>query len=175
MFILVVAIALGAYLIGSLPSGHLVGRLKGVDRVPEGSGNIGATNALRVLGKKWGYLVFVADFLKGFIAVRIGFLAASRLPRNGRAYRGNRRGRLRHGRTHFSRLARIQRWERHCHFGRDYAWAFPSMGFPQRSRGLGRFLLRHALCFRGIDRGSCLATCVQTAFSCFLADATGAW
>ncbi len=80
MFILVVAIALGAYLIGSLPSGHLVGRLKGVDLRKEGSGNIGATNALRVLGKKWGYLVFVADFLKGFIAVRIGFLAASRLP-----------------------------------------------------------------------------------------------
>ena len=80
MLILVAAIALGAYLIGSIPSGHLVGRLKGVDLRKEGSGNIGATNALRVLGKKWGYLVFAADFLKGLIAVRIGFAAASHLP-----------------------------------------------------------------------------------------------
>ena len=80
MLILVAAIALGAYLIGSIPSGHLVGRLKGVDLRKEGSGNIGATNALRVLGKKWGYLVFAADFLKGLIAVRMGFAAASHLP-----------------------------------------------------------------------------------------------
>ena len=59
------AVAVGAYLIGSLPSGYIVGRINGVDLRKVGSGNIGATNALRVLGKKWGYLVFAADMLKG--------------------------------------------------------------------------------------------------------------
>ena len=42
-----------------------------------GSGNIGATNVLRVLGKRKGYLVFFLDVLKGFIAVRFGFALAS--------------------------------------------------------------------------------------------------
>ena len=80
MLIFALAVALGAYLIGSIPSGYLVGRIKGVDLRKVGSGNIGATNALRVLGKKWGYLVFAADFLKGWLAVRIGFAAANHLP-----------------------------------------------------------------------------------------------
>ena len=61
MLIFALAVALGAYLIGSIPSGYLVGRIKGVDLRKVGSGNIGATNALRVLGKKWGYFVFAAD------------------------------------------------------------------------------------------------------------------
>jgi glycerol-3-phosphate acyltransferase PlsY len=80
MWILAPALALGAYLIGSIPSGYLVGRIKGVDLRKVGSGNIGATNALRVLGKKWGYLVFAADFLKGWLAVGVGFAAASHFP-----------------------------------------------------------------------------------------------
>jgi acyl phosphate:glycerol-3-phosphate acyltransferase len=74
------ALALGAYLIGSFPSGYIVGRIEGVDLRTVGSGNIGATNALRVLGKKWGYLVFAADFLKGLLAVRIGFAVGSHFP-----------------------------------------------------------------------------------------------
>ena len=74
------ALALGAYLIGSFPSGYIVGRIEGVDLRTVGSGNIGATNALRVLGKKWGYLVFAADFLKGLLAVRVGFAAGSHFP-----------------------------------------------------------------------------------------------
>ncbi len=61
-------VALGAYLIGSFPSGYLAGRTRGVDLRREGSGNIGATNALRVVGKKWGCLVFAADALKGWLA-----------------------------------------------------------------------------------------------------------
>ncbi len=63
--------ALGAYLIGSIPTGYLVGRARGVDLRKEGSGNIGATNALRVVGKKWGYLVFGADAFKGWLAVAL--------------------------------------------------------------------------------------------------------
>lgn len=64
--------ALGAYLLGSIPSGFLAGKARGVDLRKEGSGNIGATNALRVLGKKWGYLVFAVDILKGALGVILG-------------------------------------------------------------------------------------------------------
>lgn len=62
-------IVLGSYLLGSIPFGYLAGRLCGVDLRTQGSGNIGATNALRVLGKKWGYAVFLCDFLKGLVPV----------------------------------------------------------------------------------------------------------
>lgn len=66
-----------AYLIGSFPSGFIAGRFCGVDLRTAGSGNIGATNALRVLGKKWGYTVFAADAFKGALAVLTGKLIAS--------------------------------------------------------------------------------------------------
>ncbi len=67
------------YLLGSCPNGLLVGRARGVDIRQHGSGNIGATNVLRVLGKGWGYLVFALDALKGFAAVRLAFALASTL------------------------------------------------------------------------------------------------
>jgi glycerol-3-phosphate acyltransferase PlsY len=71
------AILLLCYLIGSFPSGYLIGKSQGIDIRQHGSGNIGATNVLRVMGKKWGYLVFFCDALKGFIAVKIGVWLAS--------------------------------------------------------------------------------------------------
>ena len=71
------AIILLCYLIGSFPSGYLVGKSQGIDIRQHGSGNIGATNVLRVMGKKWGYLVFFSDSLKGFIAVKVGVWLAS--------------------------------------------------------------------------------------------------
>lgn len=58
---------IAAYLIGSVPFGYLAGRLNGVDLREHGSHNIGATNAVRVLGKKWGIPVFICDFLKGLL------------------------------------------------------------------------------------------------------------
>jgi len=62
-----VAIA-AAYLIGGIPFGLILARLvKGVDIRTIGSGNIGATNAIRAMGRKWGYAVFALDFLKGFL------------------------------------------------------------------------------------------------------------
>ena len=64
------------YLLGSFPSGLIVSRTRGVDIREHGSGNIGATNVLRVMGKKWGYFVFGLDALKGFAAVRIAFAIA---------------------------------------------------------------------------------------------------
>lgn len=60
-----------AYLFGSIPFGYLAGRVQGVDVREHGSGNIGATNVLRVFGKKWGYFVFLGDTLKGLLAVRL--------------------------------------------------------------------------------------------------------
>jgi acyl-phosphate glycerol 3-phosphate acyltransferase len=54
-----------AYLIGSMPFGFLVARWRGVDIFKQGSGNIGATNVGRVLGRRFGLLVFALDFAKG--------------------------------------------------------------------------------------------------------------
>lgn len=57
------------YLVGSVPFGYLVGRARGVDIRTQGSGNIGATNVFRVLGKGYGIGVFVLDSLKGVLPV----------------------------------------------------------------------------------------------------------
>ena len=73
-------ILVGSYILGSIPFGYLAGRFAGIDIRKFGSGNIGATNAVRVLGKKYGYPVFALDFLKGFGAVRISMLMASGPP-----------------------------------------------------------------------------------------------
>jgi len=64
--------ALGAYLLGSIPFGFLVAKAKGIDIRAVGSGNIGATNAMRVLGKPAGILVLLADCFKGFAACFLG-------------------------------------------------------------------------------------------------------
>ncbi len=58
-----------AYASGSVPFGLLIGWARGVDLRRHGSGNLGATNAVRVLGKGWGGLCFVLDLLKGFVPV----------------------------------------------------------------------------------------------------------
>jgi glycerol-3-phosphate acyltransferase PlsY len=62
-------IVLISYLLGSIPFGYIVARAHGIDIRQHGSGNIGATNVLRTLGKKAGYTVFALDVLKGLIAV----------------------------------------------------------------------------------------------------------
>ena len=62
-------IVLGAFLLGSIPTGYLVARARGVDIRKHGSGNIGATNVFRTLGKPLGIFVFLVDALKGFAAV----------------------------------------------------------------------------------------------------------
>ncbi len=61
--------ALGAYLLGSIPFGFLAAKAKGIDIRAVGSGNIGATNAMRVLGKPAGIFVLLMDALKGYAAV----------------------------------------------------------------------------------------------------------
>lgn len=57
------------YLLGSVPFGFLAGKMNGIDLREHGSKNIGATNTIRVLGKKWGIPVFICDVLKGLLPV----------------------------------------------------------------------------------------------------------
>lgn len=68
----IVIIIIGAYLLGSIPTSVWLGRaLKGIDLREHGSGNAGATNAFRVLGKPIGTAVLILDMLKGFLAVNL--------------------------------------------------------------------------------------------------------
>ena len=62
-----VAVGVAAFLVGSVNPATLIARVRGTDLSVSGSGNPGATNAGRVLGRKWGVLVGVLDVLKGFV------------------------------------------------------------------------------------------------------------
>ena len=62
-----VLLVLFSYLLGSITFGEIIARIKGVNLREVGSGNVGATNVSRALGKKYGVLVFFLDMLKGFI------------------------------------------------------------------------------------------------------------
>ena len=66
-----------AYLVGAIPFGYLVARWRGVDILKHGSGNIGATNVGRVLGRPFGVLVFLLDFAKGALPTWIASRWAS--------------------------------------------------------------------------------------------------
>jgi glycerol-3-phosphate acyltransferase PlsY len=75
--------AAAAYLLGSIPTGYLVAKAKGIDIRTVGSGNIGATNAMRVLGKPMGMFVLLMDALKGYAAcawLSSGAIAVFALP-----------------------------------------------------------------------------------------------
>lgn len=63
---------LASYLVGSIPCGYIFGKLKGIDLRYHGSGNIGTTNAFRVLGRRTGILVFLCDLAKGLLPALIG-------------------------------------------------------------------------------------------------------
>src|SRR5437660_6729288 len=81
--VLVVALTfLAAYLVGAIPFGYLIARSRGVDIFRQGSGNIGATNVGRILGRRFGVLVFLLDFAKGALPVAMA-LAAARLLEDG--------------------------------------------------------------------------------------------
>jgi len=64
-----------AYSLGAIPFAYLAGQLKGIDVRRHGSGNIGTTNAFRLLGVKLGILVLLGDFLKGALAAFLGYWA----------------------------------------------------------------------------------------------------
>jgi len=72
-----------AYLLGSIPFGYLLGKMRGIDIRQSGSRNIGATNTGRVLGKKWGIICFLLDVLKGLLpaliaGIRMGLVDLTR-------------------------------------------------------------------------------------------------
>jgi acyl phosphate:glycerol-3-phosphate acyltransferase len=75
LFAVATALFLAAYLLGSLPTGYLAGRLlQGIDIREHGSGSTGATNVLRTLGKLPGSVVLLIDVLKGVSAVSLVLL-----------------------------------------------------------------------------------------------------
>lgn len=80
MTLLIVSILVASYLLGSIPSGLLISKSRGLDIREHGSRNIGATNVWRVMGKKWGLLAFFCDTAKGWLAVTLGVALAARFP-----------------------------------------------------------------------------------------------
>ena len=66
-----IVVAMVAYLLGSIPTGFLVAKARGIDIRSVGSGNIGATNVVRVLGRPAGIFVLLVDALKGALSVLI--------------------------------------------------------------------------------------------------------
>lgn len=77
---ILVVFPVAAYLLGAVPFGLVIGRLRGVDLRSLGSGNIGATNAVRGLGKRWGAIVFGLDALKAAVPVLAGQYYNTRHP-----------------------------------------------------------------------------------------------
>jgi acyl phosphate:glycerol-3-phosphate acyltransferase len=67
-------LVLVAYLLGSVPSGYLLGSWAGVDVRKAGSGNVGATNVARVVGKRHGIFTLIADVAKGFVPVCLALI-----------------------------------------------------------------------------------------------------
>ena len=71
-YLICAALVLASYIVGSLPFGFWISKSLGVDIRNQGSGNIGATNVLRTLGRKVGITVLILDISKGFLPVLIG-------------------------------------------------------------------------------------------------------
>ena len=81
-------LCLAAYLVGSIPTGLLVARARGVDLRAVGSGNIGATNVARALGRGLAIAVLLGDALKGFLPVFLGRTLLPQLPASSVALAG---------------------------------------------------------------------------------------
>lgn len=76
-----ILLIIGSYLLGSIPFGLLLAKAHGKDLRKIGSGNIGATNVSRALGRKWAYVCFVLDVCKGLVPMLVGnYLATETTP-----------------------------------------------------------------------------------------------
>ncbi len=71
MYLIFLPAIIGAYLLGSIPFGLLIAKAHGKDLRSIGSGNIGATNVSRALGRKWAYVCFALDVLKGMVPMLV--------------------------------------------------------------------------------------------------------
>ena len=71
MYLIFIPAIIGAYLLGSIPFGLLIAKAHGKDLRSIGSGNIGATNVSRALGRKWAYVCFALDVLKGMVPMLV--------------------------------------------------------------------------------------------------------
>jgi glycerol-3-phosphate acyltransferase PlsY len=71
---ILIVLIIGSYLLGSIPFGLLIAKAHGMDLRSIGSGNIGATNVSRALGRKWAYVCFVLDVFKGLIPMLVTML-----------------------------------------------------------------------------------------------------
>lgn len=69
-----------AYLLGSIPFGLIIAKIHGKDLRSIGSGNIGSTNVSRALGRKWAYVCFALDVLKGFLPMQVAMLLVHKPP-----------------------------------------------------------------------------------------------
>jgi len=76
-----------AYFVGAVPFGLIVGRMRGIDVRTSGSGNIGATNVGRLLGKRYFFLVFFLDLLKSFVPMAIASWVVHRIAEPQRDWR----------------------------------------------------------------------------------------
>src|SRR5438874_8251147 len=76
-----------SYFLGSIPFGLLVGKMRGIDVRAAGSGNIGATNVGRLLGKRYFFLVFFLDLLKSCVPMLIASAVVHRIPEAQRDWR----------------------------------------------------------------------------------------
>jgi len=79
-------LVIGAYLLGSVPFGLIIARAHGKNLREIGSGNIGATNVSRALGRKWAYFCFLLDVLKGLLPTLIAVLLMSAPPSIGELF-----------------------------------------------------------------------------------------
>ena len=73
MFVEIIILCLLAYLCGSIPFGMLIAKTQNIDIREHGSGNIGATNVTRIIGKKLGFITLIGDVLKGWVIVFLAF------------------------------------------------------------------------------------------------------
>jgi glycerol-3-phosphate acyltransferase PlsY len=81
MYVIFVLVIITAYLLGSIPFGLIIARAHGKDLRSIGSGNIGATNVARALGRRWAYLCFLLDMLKGLVPMLLVSRLSSLIPR----------------------------------------------------------------------------------------------
>ncbi len=145
------AVAVGAYLIGSLPSGYIVGRVNGVDLRKVGSGNIGATNALRVLGKKWGYLVFAADIFKGWLSVTLAYASSRQFAPDHVTLAGILAAVFAVLGHNFPVWLAFKGGKGIATSAGIMIALFPDLGFLVRSRSLGGLFPDYPLCFSGLN------------------------